>query len=66
MSTLDERADSTVEQQRAALGGVLDRQRQAFMDDGPPGVALRRNRIDRLRHQSAHWYNGRPRRIWFQ
>ncbi len=49
MSTLDERADINVaEQQRAALGAILDRQRQAFMDDGPPGVALRRNRIDRL------------------
>ncbi len=49
MSTLDERADINVaEQQRAALGAILDRQRQAFMDDGPPSVALRRNRIDRL------------------
>jgi coniferyl-aldehyde dehydrogenase len=48
MSTLDERADSTVEQRRVALGAILDRQRQAFADDGPPSVALRRNRIDRL------------------
>ena len=49
MSTLDERADNNVaEQQRAALGAIVDRQRQAFMDDGPPGVAVRRNRIDRL------------------
>jgi len=49
MSTLDERADINVaEQQRAALGAILNRQRQAFMDDGPPSVALRRNRIDRL------------------
>ncbi|MGD1111879.1 MAG: aldehyde dehydrogenase family protein, partial [Mycobacterium sp.] len=30
------------------MGAVLDRQRQAFIHDGPPGVALRRNRIDRL------------------
>jgi coniferyl-aldehyde dehydrogenase len=49
MSTLDERADINVaEQLRAELGAILSRQRQAFTDDGPPGVALRRNRIDRL------------------
>jgi coniferyl-aldehyde dehydrogenase len=48
MSTLEQRADSTVEQQRAALGAMLARQRQAFIADGPPSVALRRNRIDRL------------------
>ncbi|MBO0865985.1 MAG: aldehyde dehydrogenase family protein, partial [Mycobacterium sp.] len=27
---------------------MLDRQRQSFLADGPPGVAVRRNRIDRL------------------
>jgi coniferyl-aldehyde dehydrogenase len=48
MSTLDERADSAVQQQRKALTAVLDRQRQSFLADGPPGVATRRNRIDRL------------------
>src|ERR1700761_6692550 len=48
MSTLDERADSTVEPQRAALGAILARQRQAFVADGPPSLELRRNRIDRL------------------
>jgi coniferyl-aldehyde dehydrogenase len=48
MSTVDERADNMVEQHRAAMGAVLERQRQAFIHDGPPGVALRRNRIDRL------------------
>jgi alkanesulfonate monooxygenase SsuD/methylene tetrahydromethanopterin reductase-like flavin-dependent oxidoreductase (luciferase family) len=48
MSTLDERADGAVQRQRAALGAILDRQRQAFLADGPPGVAARRNRIDRL------------------
>jgi coniferyl-aldehyde dehydrogenase len=48
MSTLDERADSAVQQQRAALTAVLDRQRRSFMADGPPSVAIRRNRIDRL------------------
>jgi coniferyl-aldehyde dehydrogenase len=48
MSTVDERADSAVERQRPALGAILDRQRQAFVDDGLPSVAVRRNRIDRL------------------
>jgi coniferyl-aldehyde dehydrogenase len=48
MSTLDERADSAVQQQRGALAAVLDRQRQSFMADGPPSVVTRRNRIDRL------------------
>ncbi|MGH3267106.1 MAG: aldehyde dehydrogenase family protein, partial [Trebonia sp.] len=27
---------------------MLDRQRQSFLNDGPPGVTARRNRIDRL------------------
>src|SRR5208283_3837298 len=48
MSTLEERADSTAEQQRAVLGAILERQRRAFTDDGPPSVDVRRNRIDRL------------------
>lgn len=48
MSTLDERADIVVEQHRAAMGAILDLQRHAFIHDGPPDVALRRNRIDRL------------------
>src|SRR5665213_127422 len=48
MSTLDEGADSTDEQQRADLGAILAGQRQAFVADGPPSLALRRNRIDRL------------------
>ena len=48
MSTLDERADSTVRRQRAALGAILDHQRRAFTAEGPPSVAVRRNRIDRL------------------
>jgi coniferyl-aldehyde dehydrogenase len=48
MSTLDERADSAVQPQRAALTAVLDRQRQSFLADGPPSVATRHNRIDRL------------------
>ena len=29
-------------------GAVLQRQRQAFIADGPPSAAVRRNRIDRL------------------
>jgi len=48
MSTLDERAGGTIEQQRAALNAILDRQRRAFTSDGPPGADVRRNRIDRL------------------
>lgn len=32
----------------AEMRAVLDRQRRAFLDDGPPDVAVRRNRIDRL------------------
>jgi coniferyl-aldehyde dehydrogenase len=31
-----------------ALREILDRQREAFVDEGPPRVALRRHRIDRL------------------
>ena len=30
------------------MAAVLERQRTAFLADGPPDVALRRNRIDRL------------------
>jgi len=30
------------------LPGMLDRQRRAFLAEGPPSVAVRRNRIDRL------------------
>lgn len=32
----------------AGLATLLDKQRQSFVADGPPGVAVRRNRIDRL------------------
>jgi coniferyl-aldehyde dehydrogenase len=46
VNTLEESADSAA--QRARLGVVLDRQRRTFVDDGPPGVEMRRNRIDRL------------------
>jgi hypothetical protein len=30
------------------LPAMLDRQRRAFLADGPPSVAVRRERIDRL------------------
>jgi coniferyl-aldehyde dehydrogenase len=48
MSTTQERVDSTVDGQREAMGATLERQRQSFMAEGPPSVAVRRNRIDRL------------------
>ncbi len=37
-----------VEQRPTELRAILERQRRAFIADGPPGVAVRRNRIDRL------------------
>jgi coniferyl-aldehyde dehydrogenase len=48
MSTTQERVDGTFDGQRDAMLAMLDRQRQAFAADGPPSVAVRRNRIDRL------------------
>src|SRR5215217_9452931 len=48
MSTMQEPVDSTVDGQRDAMSAVLERQRHAFVADGPPSVATRRNRIDRL------------------
>lgn len=48
MSTLDGHAPAALERRLAELGAVLARQRQAFVDEGPPGLAVRRNRIDRL------------------
>lgn len=44
MGTTDECATQNITGPRA----VLDRQRQSFIAAGPPSVALRRNRIDRL------------------
>lgn len=32
----------------AELASLLEKQRRSFTDDGPPGAAVRRNRIDRL------------------
>jgi coniferyl-aldehyde dehydrogenase len=46
MSTTHERVD--VDVQREELRATLERQRDAFMAEGPPSVAVRRNRIDRL------------------
>ncbi|MGX9790576.1 coniferyl aldehyde dehydrogenase [Mycobacterium sp. MMS18-G62] len=48
MSTTHERVESTVDGQRDAMRAALERQRHAFVADGPPSVAARRNRIDRL------------------
>lgn len=46
MSATDERAPGPV--QRAGLAEILDRQRSSYIADGPPSLAVRRNRIDRL------------------
>lgn len=43
MSATDERVEPGV-----SAGTLLERQRRAFIAAGPPSVALRRNRIDRL------------------
>jgi coniferyl-aldehyde dehydrogenase len=48
MSAVDERVDSGTDHHRATLQAVLEHQRRSFMHDGPPSVAIRRNRIDRL------------------
>ncbi|WP_346763908.1 coniferyl aldehyde dehydrogenase [Rhodobacter sp. SGA-6-6] len=39
----------TTEDQTPAMAALLDRQRSAFLRDGPPGLALRRQRLKRLR-----------------
>jgi coniferyl-aldehyde dehydrogenase len=41
-------AGSAVDDPCDAMRAMLGRQRQAFMAEGPPGVDVRRNRIDRL------------------
>jgi coniferyl-aldehyde dehydrogenase len=46
MSTTQERVDGAVGV--GSLRAILERQRDAFMAEGPPSVAVRRNRIDRL------------------
>jgi coniferyl-aldehyde dehydrogenase len=48
VSTTQERVDDTIDGRRATMQAVLERQRQAFTAEGPPSVAVRRNRIDRL------------------
>jgi coniferyl-aldehyde dehydrogenase len=48
MSTTHERVDGAVEDGMDRLRAILERQRHAFVADGPPSVAVRRNRIDRL------------------
>jgi coniferyl-aldehyde dehydrogenase len=48
VSTTQEWVDDTVDGRRDAMHAILDRQRQAFVAEGPPSVAVRRNRIDRL------------------
>jgi coniferyl-aldehyde dehydrogenase len=48
MSTTQEHLDGAVEGGRDALLAVLEKQRESFVAEGPPSVAVRRNRIDRL------------------
>ena len=47
MNTSTARASVAVEE-RDAMDALLERQRQAFVAEGPPSVAVRRHRIDRL------------------
>lgn len=46
MSTTQERVDGAIRMD--SLRVILERQRAAFLAEGPPSVAVRRNRIDRL------------------
>src|SRR5579875_986197 len=48
MSAVDDRVDGITEHHRGELEAMLEHQRKSFIDDGPPTVAVRRNRIDRL------------------
>jgi coniferyl-aldehyde dehydrogenase len=48
MSTTQERVDGGLEGETDPLRAILERQRDAFIAEGPPSVAVRRNRIDRL------------------
>ena len=48
MSANDELAGDPVAGPRAALEATLEEQRRSFLADGPPSVAVRRSRIDRL------------------
>jgi coniferyl-aldehyde dehydrogenase len=48
MTTTQGLVDGAVDGQREAMRAMLDRQREAFVAEGPPSLAVRRNRIDRL------------------
>ncbi|MDT5366336.1 MAG: coniferyl-aldehyde dehydrogenase, partial [Mycobacterium sp.] len=48
MSTTPQRVDGAVDGQREAMRAILERQQQAFVAEGPPSAATRRDRIDRL------------------
>ncbi|NED68723.1 coniferyl aldehyde dehydrogenase, partial [Streptomyces sp. SID10244] len=49
MSTVDGIADTTASvSHRDEMLALMEMQRRAFLADGPPDVATRRNRIDRL------------------
>ena len=48
VSAIDERVESAADPVGADLRAILDRQRLSFSGEGPPSVAVRRNRIDRL------------------
>jgi coniferyl-aldehyde dehydrogenase len=48
MSTTQERIDRAVQDGVGPLRAILERQRDAFVAEGPPSAAVRRNRIDRL------------------
>jgi coniferyl-aldehyde dehydrogenase len=48
MGTTHERVDGAVDAGLDPLRAILERQRQAFVAEGPPSVAVRRHRIDRL------------------
>jgi coniferyl-aldehyde dehydrogenase len=41
-------SDAPIEAIARAMRATLDRQRHSYLGDGPPSVAVRRNRIDRL------------------
>ena len=48
MTTFELTVDAAVEDLRGELSGLLTRQRQAFVGQGPPDQKVRLNRIDRL------------------
>jgi coniferyl-aldehyde dehydrogenase len=48
MSATDQHVDDSVGTEHSAMRTALDRQRRAFVADGPPSPDVRRNRIDRL------------------